>query len=154
MTSLDRGINIHYGVFGGWVLMIVSRRNEPFRYTFEPSLNCLIRLYEINHSHLESSQGEAEILDLSPNGCKLESSLNFRAAQNECKIVLSFKLVNPLELRGTIIWQEQKAYGFLYGVKFESDKQREITEELKQYSKQKLQAAAASASPGAASTGQ
>jgi hypothetical protein len=94
-------------------------------------------LYEINRNHLDSRPGQAELLDLSPQGCKLETVLNFRTDHNECKVVLNFELAGPIELRGTILWQEQRAHGFRYGVRFDEGQPHEITHELKAYARQK-----------------
>lgn len=122
--------------------MSISRRTEPFRYTFEPPLACLIRLYEVDSRSLDSKPAEAELLDLSPRGCKLECALNFRPNDHECRLVLTVQLAGSLALRGTIIWQEVRAHGFRYGIRFEEGVQQTITEELKQYSKRKIQSAA------------
>ncbi|MBB6732464.1 PilZ domain-containing protein [Cohnella zeiphila] len=122
--------------------MTVSRRHEPFRYAFEPAISCLIRLTAINHNHLDSRPGQAELLDLSPNGCKLESALNFHAVSHECQVVLDFELTGPIEMRGTILWQEQRAHGFRYGIRFDEDQPYEITGELKAYARQKRHEAA------------
>ncbi|WP_168735841.1 PilZ domain-containing protein [Cohnella fermenti] len=115
--------------------MSISRRHEPFRYEFQPPLPCLIQLYEVNNARLDSKQGQARLLDLSPNGCKLDTPLNFRVNQNECKVVLSFDLIGPLAIRGSILWQDQKAHTSHYGIQFEEDHQKEITDELKHYAK-------------------
>ncbi|MBB6635144.1 PilZ domain-containing protein [Cohnella thailandensis] len=115
--------------------MNISRRNEPFRYEFTPSVPCLIQLYEVNNSKLESKQGQAQLLDLSPNGCKLDTPLNFRTNQNSCKVILTFDLIRKMSIRGSIQWQEQKAHSSHYGIHFEEDAKQEITEELKQYAR-------------------
>lgn len=123
--------------------MTLSRRNEPYRYAFDPALACLIRLYEINKVPADSKLAEAELMDLSPRGCKIDCALNFRSQLNECKLTLSFRLIEFLELRGTIIWQEQRAHGFRYGIHFEDDHQQQITEALKQYAKERKQPSSA-----------
>jgi len=122
--------------------LIVSRRHEPFRYAFEPALPCLIRPYEINRNPLDSKQGQAGLLDLSPNGCKLETALNFHAQQNDCKLEIEFELAGPVRLRGTMLWQELRAHGYRYGIRFETDHPYDITGELKAYARQKRREAA------------
>ena len=118
--------------------MEVSRRAEPFRYTMEPALACLIRPYELNRHPIDSKPAEAELLDLSPKGCKLDCSLNFRTQHNECKLEIAFQLEGSLKLRGTIVWQEVRAHGFRYGIRFEEGAQQLITDELKRYSRRKI----------------
>ncbi|CAM3646081.1 PilZ domain-containing protein [Cohnella lubricantis] len=118
--------------------MNLSRRNEPFRYLFEPGIPCLIRPYEMNlQTIFHTKQAQAELLDLSPRGCKLDCALNFRATDNECKLVLNLQLASSLELRGTILWQEVRAHGFRYGIRFVDGVQQSITNELKQYTRRK-----------------
>ncbi|MBP1991559.1 PilZ domain-containing protein [Paenibacillus eucommiae] len=116
-----------------------SRRNEPLRYSFSPEMPCSIQLYEINNCQLDSNQGKAYILDLSSNGCKLESQLNFKVKYNECKIILTLKLTQNVELRGTIIWQDTRPHAHRYGIRIEPAYQKLITEELKAYSKMQKQ---------------
>lgn len=117
--------------------MTISRRNEPFRYDFIPAVPCLIQLCEIDSSKLESKQGQAELLDLSPKGCKLDTPLNFRTNQHSCKLILSFELTQPMTIRGSILWQEQKAHSLHYGIQFDEEEQIQqiITDELKKYAK-------------------
>lgn len=124
--------------------MTISRRTESFRYTFDPVVPCLIRPVEMNGRPIESKQAAAELLDISPRGCKLDCPLNFRAQNNECKLVLNVQLAGSLTLPGTIIWQEARAHSFRYGVRFEDGVQQFVTEELKQFSRQKMQLTAES----------
>jgi hypothetical protein len=112
-----------------------SKRNESFRYSFTPELQCLIQLYEINSQPLASKQAMANLLDLSPEGCKLMCDLDFKVSYNESKIIIALELLQNMELRGTLIWQEQVSRTFLYGVKIDETHKEEITEQLKAYTK-------------------
>ncbi|MBB6693770.1 PilZ domain-containing protein [Cohnella xylanilytica] len=115
----------------------LTRRGEPYRYSFVPELPCLIRLREANGFAVRSKPGQALLIDMSPQGCKLESALNFRLPDNECKVILSVRLTRELELRGTMIWQEERTPAFAYGIQLEETHRDELEEEIRAYAEWK-----------------
>jgi hypothetical protein len=89
----------------------------------------------INGKLNASRPGEALLLDLSQNGCKIDSGLDFRAKHNTINIVISFHLLDHMRLEGVIKWQERKRFSLVYGIRFTSHSSQSIIEQLKLYAK-------------------
>jgi hypothetical protein len=113
-----------------------SRRNDPLRYIFKDSTLCILEINKINGKLNTSRAGEALLLDLSQNGCKIESDLDFRAKYNTINIVISFNLLDHMRLEGVIKWQERKWLSYFYGIRFTNHSPQSITEQLKLYTKE------------------
>ncbi|WP_102344773.1 PilZ domain-containing protein [Bacillus sp. Marseille-P3661] len=117
----------------------MNRRNEPFRVLMEPPLNCQFQIVYVNGKFINSSIGSCEILDISPGGLKIKSSLNLYL-EKELKLKLSFNIdSNFISQQGQPLWIKRYGNYFLYGVKLEQtgDEKELIINSLKVYSRTK-----------------
>ncbi|MDG5471704.1 PilZ domain-containing protein [Jeotgalibacillus sp. ET6] len=114
-------------------------RNEAFRFAFKEPLNARFSIYEVNGKAVETTEGEIQLLDLSPSGSKVYSELNIPFKENNpVKIVMHFQLnEESYQFKGKIVWKKVWSDGFMYGVSFliNEDMQQEIVKQLKVYVK-------------------
>jgi hypothetical protein len=116
------------------------KREETFRYEFNPPLSCSFTIIEVNSLNVNTGVADGEIIDLSPKGTKLASKLDIPLGKQEVKIKLSFKINTEVIIAvGVLVWREYNHLSFQYGVKFVniSVLPEVITEELKIFAKQK-----------------
>lgn len=104
-------------------MKFVSRRTEPFRYTFVSPESCLFQLLELNGQAFGTKPAPAELIDIHKSGCKLATPLDLRAADHAIKIGISFPFFEggPLEVTGDIRWQLPAGDTFRYGIRFLAD---------------------------------
>ncbi|ADU30481.1 PilZ domain-containing protein [Evansella cellulosilytica] len=113
------------------------KREEPFRYEFGKPVTCHMHITSINDKKISSTKGNAEIMDISPKGIKLKSTLDLAANNNDIEVQLQFKLANDeLKLDGKLMWQKAEFNDFSYGVELFHDEQIEqlLIKEIKLYS--------------------
>ena len=111
-------------------------RNEPFRYTFEKPVPGMFQIVAVDDRVVETSLGEINIIDISPEGAKLQSKL--RLPDKKVKIYTHFKLEErEFHFIGDVIWQKQSGNVYQYGVHFllKEKAKHELIESLKQYVK-------------------
>ncbi|WP_162985642.1 PilZ domain-containing protein [Virgibacillus halodenitrificans] len=115
------------------------RRNAPFRYAFEHPLTAHFYISKVNNGIVKSSNGEATIIDISPDGARLNTSLHLHpSADNLIQLILTFKLNNQeFDIRTEVIWEKPKAKSYDYGVQFITDDvtKKQLTEQLKIYAR-------------------
>lgn len=86
-------------------------RKEAFRYQFFPSIPVSFKIIEINGKRVDSSETIAQLIDISPNGMRIETLLII-SLHYEIKIALSFVLNDiPLSCTGMLRWHEYMYYG-------------------------------------------
>jgi hypothetical protein len=105
---------------------MIYRRQESFRYNFLKPVYCLI---ESNNKRYDG-----QILNLSPNGLKLETFIDISLLTNLC---ISFNLNNSkIVVYGTVRWKKNLRNCVL-GLQLENDQtlKEQIIKELKQYVK-------------------
>lgn len=92
------------------------RRNEGFRFSFSKPIPVFFTIEE--ESHDQTSENEARLMDLSPNGMKINTSLNIpiqNAAQ--VKVSVRFSLNNTtFQVHGKIIWKKKILDRYFYGI--------------------------------------
>lgn len=118
--------------------MFTSRRKEPFRYIFTKPVDCSFEITEINGSVLTSKIVYAKLIDLSRNGCRIESKLNLNCKANRIKIRIGFNFTDKdISVVGYLRWQQSSISYHSYGVLFEKNSglSATIIEELKVYTK-------------------
>ncbi|WP_071395670.1 PilZ domain-containing protein [Bacillus tuaregi] len=119
--------------------MLRYRRQEGFRFTFNKPIPVLFTIKEVDGNKVESSEGMATMMDISPNGLKLNTALNIPISKpNQIKVSVRFQLNDTLfQVNGMVIWREEKYNHFLYGVQFSIDdqEQEELINHLKSYVK-------------------
>ncbi|MBO1513927.1 PilZ domain-containing protein [Metabacillus bambusae] len=117
------------------------KREEPFRYEFNPPLSCTFSIVEIDNKNINTGNADGHIIDLSPKGVKLTSKLNIPLGKQEVKIKLNFRInIDMIYVVGILVWRKELNHlGFQYGVKFVniSVLPEVIMEELKTFIKQK-----------------
>lgn len=121
-----------------------SRRNDPLRYLFNPPIPCLLRASGLNKEVMSNLPVEAEMLDLSRNGCKIELPTHFQTDDPAMKLMITFQLSDSLQLNGQVRWHEKKWNSYAYGIKFEDHTPQDITDQLKLFVKKLRQDLAAS----------
>ena len=113
------------------------KRKSPFRYTFSEPITVYFKIVNINGKRIESSEGTATMIDLSPKGMKLKSSLDLQNI-NHKTILLSIRFtIDTIEqiVLGRIVWKKQGAGFYHYGIELLVDDavSQTIIEELKLY---------------------
>lgn len=116
------------------------KRDEGFRFSFGTPIAAFFSIDEMNGSKVGTSEGEARLIDLSPNGMKLNTSIDIPMSNREdVKITARFKF-SQLEhcILGKIIWKQKAINSFFYGIQFSLDEQEreEMIRDLKLFAKQ------------------
>ncbi|WP_100407026.1 PilZ domain-containing protein [Bacillus solitudinis] len=115
------------------------RRSEAFRFLFEVPISAFFSIIEVNGKLFDTSEGKAQIIDLSPNGMKLNTSLRIPISeQNKVKISVRFSLnENEYLLIGRIVWSKEQLGELIYGIHLSADTsvKQELMEELKLFSR-------------------
>lgn len=119
-----------------------SNRTEGFRYQFGEPLSCYFQIKKIDGELVDSSEGLASILDISPAGMRVKSGLVIpQIEQKDVQLSIRFTL-NEYEYKfyGTIVWKEEFEHTCDYGIQLDvgEEEEYEIIEQLKIYSKQLL----------------
>lgn len=123
---------------------MLYKRNEYFRYSFAKPLDATFRLIK-DHSEGSpeeiSKKGKCELIDISPNGVKMYSTL-FISIEQLHIVELQFTLdETPISIIGEFVWSHRKKNGYEYGVKLMGDDNSEklIINELKSRSKKEME---------------
>ncbi|WP_106496113.1 PilZ domain-containing protein [Lentibacillus sp. Marseille-P4043] len=115
------------------------KREEPFRYTFDEPISALFQIKEIDGHSVETSEGEAKIIDISPEGVKLNSELNLPdTIDKSIHLSISFALNgNPFDFIGIIVWKKKVGTATNYGIDFLTDDsaKQALVEQIKLYAK-------------------
>src|SRR5690625_4269969 len=100
------------------------KRKEAFRYEFDKPLTALFEITDIDEKSVSTSQGEAEIIDLSPTGIKLQSKLNIPDIDlKSIRLSLTFELNDQqFIVNGLIVWKKDKGISVHYGIDLDIDK--------------------------------
>lgn len=118
---------------------MIYRRKTNFRYTFESPIPAYFRIIKIDGKLVNTSEGEAKIINISPEGIKLSSKLNIPKIDNRfIKIFVRFNLNQKgFEFKGDIIWKKKKGASCDYGIDMDVDEEErtELIKQLKIYSK-------------------
>ncbi|WP_106496745.1 PilZ domain-containing protein [Lentibacillus sp. Marseille-P4043] len=116
------------------------KRDEAFRYEFGTPLEAFFTIEEVNGNSVESSEGEASIIDLSLNGMKLATTLEM-SNRNDIKVLIRFMLNdNEYLVQGEIIWSKAHLDEYNYGIQFALDEQVQdnLIDDLKELGKSKV----------------
>lgn len=118
---------------------MLYRRDEPFRFAFGNPIEGTFKILKIDDMSGNSKEGPALILDLSPNGIRLTSSLDLPIDKKKIIMEVLFILnEKTISIIGQPKWKKQVGvssfnYG-LVGLENEETK-KEIINELKEYSR-------------------
>lgn len=126
----------------GQVMVYEYRRHEGFRYTFNEPIECYFKLIKIDDREINSDYGNGHIIDISPTGIKLNSSLNLSHSNSLIKIEINFTIAGTsFDLPGIILWQKKGYHqDYYYGVKLlvSTDTTERIVEQIKIHAKNSL----------------
>jgi len=113
------------------------KRNEPFRYEFGMPVMVNFYISRINGKTTASSEGEGVVLDISPSGLRMQSSLDIPSNQ-EVELTMHMTIGSrEIALIGNIVWQKKVYPTYQYGVEMISDAfEEQIIFSLKEFQKQ------------------
>ncbi|HLR51383.1 MAG TPA: PilZ domain-containing protein [Candidatus Avamphibacillus sp.] len=115
------------------------KRKSYFRYTFEEPVPALFQIKRIDDTPIETSQGEAKLVDISPEGARLDSELNIPETDYKTiELAISFNLNGQdLEFNGVIVRHKERITTNEYGIEFLVDKEEKelLIKQLKVHSK-------------------
>lgn len=122
---------------------MIYRRDESFRFTFGTPIEGTFKILRVNGINGTTKEGEASIIDLSPNGIKFSSSLDLPINEKQLLFEVSFVLNEKrISMLTEPRWKKRVSpTHFVYGLAgLDSDEtKKEIIEELKGYSKNNAQ---------------
>ncbi|MFE7063220.1 PilZ domain-containing protein [Sutcliffiella sp. NPDC057660] len=113
------------------------KRNEPFRYEFGMPVRVNFYISRINGKTTASSEGEGTVLDISPSGLRMQTSLDIPTNQ-EVELTMHMTIGSrEIALIGNIVWQKKVYPSYQYGVEMISDAfEEQIIFALKEFQKQ------------------
>lgn len=114
------------------------KREEAFRFQFQKPLQASIKVMKENGAVVDSESSPIDILDISPNGIKFNSSINLAIPEKKYLLEITFELEHRfLHILGETVWKKTNGTGFIYGFNGMDNKstKEEIIEALKDYSK-------------------
>ena len=123
------------------IAIYFKRRQEGFRYAFNPPIEGTFQLVKRNDQPLNMKPGAAKIIDLSPNGIRLSTGLDIPAKGMGWEILTTFTLNEvPISLYGTFAWKKKSDDGFYYGIECKNrpETQEMVVREMKKYIKSTL----------------
>lgn len=99
------------------------KREEAFRFDFSEPIKAFFRINELNGKHVDSSEGQAKMIDLSMRGMKIATPLDIRISrENHVGVFIHFTLNgHEYMVQGDIIWKKVHADEYYYGIHFEMD---------------------------------
>ncbi len=104
------------------------KRDESFRYTFEPSIRGTFHILTLNGQEVQMAEGELSILDLSPGGIRMKTQYKLPDPASYTIILeIQFHMEDhPLCLKGSVQWMKPVASDYQYGLELlSSDKEKE-----------------------------
>lgn len=86
---------------------MLFKRDESFRFTFENPVKATFKVLRLNQLNNDLKEGSALIIDLSPNGLRLSSSLDLPINEKNIVLMISFVLnAQPLSIMAEPIWKK------------------------------------------------
>jgi hypothetical protein len=118
---------------------MLYKRDEPFRFTFGNPIDATFKILKINEISGLTKEGKAVIMDLSPNGVKLSSTLDLPITEKQFLLEISFTLnTEKMTMMAEPKWKKRAPHSsFIYGmVGLDDDETKKIIiEELKEYAR-------------------
>lgn len=114
-------------------------RKAPLRYAFGVPIEAFFKIIKLDDRDVNSSEGKAEIINISQDGMKMMTDLNIPDVTSK-KIGLLIRFVmneSELNYRGEIVWKKEKVKKTEYGIHMylNEDEREELIEQLKIYAK-------------------
>lgn len=114
------------------------RRSDSFRYEFEETISCNLKIISINGTPYESDFITGTLIDVSPNGFKLYTTFDI-PINKDVIVFVEFTINNqPLTFSATLVWKRDVGNGYHYGLKHHGNKEDVslLVETLKTYAKE------------------
>ncbi|MCA1056638.1 PilZ domain-containing protein [Rossellomorea aquimaris] len=113
------------------------KRHESFRYTFqEPELATYKLIIEKEGAMVETKQSDALVLNLSPNGARIKTTLDLPIQERKYLLELQLNLNGTtFSVLGIPVWKRREINQYVYGIEaLEDQKTKQIViNELKQF---------------------
>ncbi|WP_053071902.1 PilZ domain-containing protein [Ornithinibacillus contaminans] len=111
------------------------RRDEAFRFEFEEPVPITFTIDELNGKPVQTSDGDAKLLDISLRGMKIRTSLLLPVSkQHVVKLTTHFQLNNhEYAIRGILVWKKQRLSDCYYGIQFltNAEFKKDLLDDLK-----------------------
>lgn len=114
------------------------RRHETLRYTFKEPIEAKYRIEKVGGRSIQSSFGEAHIIDISPGGMKLSTSMNISLDKKVQFFVQTTLAGLHLEMTADGIWCKKVNGEYHYGLDFLEDYDEDVVAALKIFQKTSL----------------
>lgn len=115
------------------------KRDEGFGFSFGTPIPAFFTIDEMNGNRMGGPEGEARLIDLSPNGMKLNIQLDIPTFyQDDVKISVRFKLSQTEhKVQGKIIWKQKAFDSYFYGIHFNINEveQNDMIKDIKYFAK-------------------
>ncbi|HHW37056.1 MAG TPA: PilZ domain-containing protein [Bacillales bacterium] len=105
---------------------MIFRRQEGFRYSFNKPIDCNFKIIKIDDSEIDTEFGFGQIVDISPNGLKMISSLNLSPTFKKIEIQVHFLIDEQAFITPGIIQWQKKEWSlnvYSYGIKLVSSEE-------------------------------
>lgn len=120
---------------------MLSKRKEHFRYNFMIPHQAVFSIIKtgrsLNDQPVKTSLGQAEILNISPGGLKIQTIYDI-PLDDDILLEIKFTINDHIFLiTGQIRWQQKIDDEYVYGIKLvvSPEEKRELIDELKKYSR-------------------
>ena len=124
------------------VAIMKYKRETAFRYTFKEPLPAFFKIVMIDQRLVETAEGFAKIIDISPRGLKLNSELNIPNIEGKrIKLCIRFTInQEDFQFVGNIMWKKHAWRTTDYGIELlvDDSAELEIIKQLKIFSKKKF----------------
>ncbi|KHE70762.1 PilZ domain-containing protein [Halobacillus sp. BBL2006] len=111
------------------------RRHETLRYSFEEPNPAIFKIIKVGEKQVNSSSGPAQVVDISPGGMKLFTSVHIPLTSNVQVFVQTSIAHVDLSFTADVVWVKQARKGYHYGLDFIGDHQQEVVQALKKLRK-------------------
>lgn len=115
------------------------RRHETLRYSFEQPVEATYKIIKVGGRSIQSSMGEAHILDLSPGGMKISSPFHISLEKKVQFFVETSIAGIDLAITANGIWCKKVRGRYHYGLDFLEDYHEDVVKALKEYRKNQPQ---------------
>ncbi|ARI78347.1 PilZ domain-containing protein [Halobacillus mangrovi] len=111
------------------------RRQETLRYSFETPPPARFKLIKGGEKHVHSSTGKGQVIDISPGGMKLFTTVHIPSEKKVQLFVHTAIAQVDLSFTADVVWENQVNDGYHYGLDFIGDHQDKVIHALKEYRK-------------------
>ncbi|WP_079479311.1 PilZ domain-containing protein [Halobacillus salinus] len=115
--------------------MMRYRRHETLRYRFDEPVEAKYRIVKVGGRTIQSSLGNAHIIDLSPGGMKLSTDMNISLEKKVQFFVQTTLAGKEIEVTANGVWCKKVHGNYHYGLDFLEDYDQDVVTALKTFRK-------------------